>query len=149
MKSSTAPNRESKLITMEKRRAAVAVAALLGSWALVLVALSSIGLGREPYTKITVELLEKEKARVCFGTVCAVTSAAFARVLKRAEQQIYERGEEDGKHSAEMLRQAALRRQGFEQVPLGVLAARNHEERVRPKPKLEWHSEWQKIFGSN
>jgi hypothetical protein len=132
---------------MEKRRAAVAVAALLGSWALVLVALSSMGFGSGyTDTKITVELLEKEKAKVCFGTVCAVTSAAFARVLKRTEKQIYERGEEDGKRE---LRLAVMRRQGYVQVPLGVLAAKDREERVKPQPKLPWHSEWQKIFGSN
>jgi hypothetical protein len=138
------------MIKKEHRRAAVAVAALLGSWALVLVVMSSAGgLRSKLSVNVSVELLEKEKARICFGSVCAETSAKFAKVLKRAEQQIYERGEEDGKQKIAQLRQEALRRQGFEQVPLGVLAERDHRDRVTQRPAPEWHSEWQKIFGSN
>jgi hypothetical protein len=143
--------KKTEMIKKEHRRAAVAIAALLGSWALVLVVMSSAGgLGRTTgVVNVSVELLEKEKARICFGSVCAVTSAAFAKVLKSAEQQIYERGEEDGKQKIAQLRQEALRRQGFEQVPLGVLAERDHQDRVRARPAPEWQSEWQKIFGSN
>uniref|UniRef100_A0A7S0XWL6 Uncharacterized protein n=2 Tax=Hemiselmis andersenii TaxID=464988 RepID=A0A7S0XWL6_HEMAN len=108
-------------------------------------------------------------ARVCFGRVCATTSARFAKVLQGTEKAIFAQGERKGERSeSEALAKRARAGQA------GVAGQHRHEghihevseERMQLKQERErrerreeaerraekrpvWHSEWKHIFGSH
>lgn len=158
--------------------ALVAAAALALACAIVVACLSHDDRrGSSP----TVELVQggpgenggRKLAKICFGSVCATTSAAFAKVLEGTEEKIYAKGERRGIQTVEQMerhgtllqvgqqkqqKQQQLRRvHHVEEAPTNALDRRlAHRERedsrsmedVQRSAKPTWHSEWHHIFGS-
>lgn len=158
--------------------ALVAAAALALACAVVVVCLSHNGRrGSSP----SVELVQggpgetgRKLAKICFGTVCATTSAAFAKVLEGTEETIYAKGERRGIQKVEEMEQHGTllqlgQQQKQQQQQLRVhhvqeapnsndldrqLAHREREDfrshqRSQQNAKPSWHSEWHRIFGNH
>jgi hypothetical protein len=157
--------------------ALVAAAALALACVVVVVCLSHDDRrGSSP----TVELVQggpgetggRKLAKICFGSVCATTSAAFAKVLEGTEEKIFAKGERRGIQTMEQMEQhGTLLRVGqqqqqqqqlrrvhhVEEAPTDALDRRlAHRERedsrtmegAQHSAKPTWHSEWHHIFGS-
>lgn len=109
----------------------------------------------------------KRMAKVCFGKVCATTSAAFAKVLEGTEKRIFAEGEKqgikmeqvqgkagasNGQAAAQQRLQRHLKEVPEETLELQQRAEKRAEEaaaRKKQEALPKWHSEWKSIFGSH
>lgn len=107
----------------------------------------------------------RKEAKICFGKVCAFTSAAFAKVLEGTEKTIFAEGEKRGIRKVEEEAESHAEKFATAHQRLShlhaVLRDRARQEREeyareeagsldrssnRSKPK--WQSEWRSIFGT-
>uniref|UniRef100_A0A7S0W0X2 Uncharacterized protein n=1 Tax=Hemiselmis tepida TaxID=464990 RepID=A0A7S0W0X2_9CRYP len=151
-----------------ERRAALATAAAAALVVACVLSVSSTAGGPGgPRVELAAGEGGKEMARVCFGKVCATTSARFAKVLQGTEKTIFAQGERRGEEAgaAALVRRARAgqeavarvsesRQQHLHEVSEAYMRRKQQREErredaaERAKSRPVWHSEWRHIFGS-